>query len=494
MLRTPRLVALFSLASGAALAQPYPRGPVTLTDRPPAPGGPELSLSAGVGTGLIRSDSFTTGSLLQVEAQADLFVTRAFGFGARYRFLNAQTAGDRETLALHPVSAGLRIRLFDNESARRAWTFEPEGGYAFTTGGRADGGPFVGLSIARSVGGFVSASTSANVAVVLSAMQGLGALSDVRVFSLGLRLSPAFNAFAPRDLATASRSASFHYTWGVKWFMLGASFGARDAFTLSPGFALVFGLPVTRWFEPVAQVDLAYWLRTASPDEPAPLVYSFLGGVRLRMNGLAPLYASVLGGWQIATSRSPQTVGDGAIVDVGFGLNLLPCGGALQIGVHYRRGFSHEAEDFNALFLVMGGTFGSRVGSVGEAPLGNDPPARCGSSPTTPSLDARRYDASAQVAATPVEVSVVIGAALLGGLVQFHLDPTVLPMERLVRAGYVTVRVEGPPEALPQASAELRAALDARGVTVQHAGTVAISGAREVRAVFTLWPPGARPR
>jgi MYXO-CTERM domain-containing protein len=186
----------------------------------------------------------------------------------------------------------------------------------------------------------VSASTSVNAAVVLSAMQGLGSLSDVRVFSLGLRLAPAFNAFAPRDLATASRPASFHYTWGVKWFMVGASFGARDAFTLSPGFALTFGVPVTRWFEPLAQVDLAYWLRTANPDEPAPLVYSFLGGVRLRMNGLAPLYASVLGGWQIATSRSPQTVGDGAIVDVGFGLNLLPCGGALQIG-----GFNSNSMD-----------------------------------------------------------------------------------------------------------------------------------------------------
>ena len=58
---------------------------------------------------------------------------------------------------------------------------------ARTTGGRADGGPFVGLSVARSVGGFVSASISANVAVVLSAMQCLGALSDVRVFSLGSR-------------------------------------------------------------------------------------------------------------------------------------------------------------------------------------------------------------------------------------------------------------------------------------------------------------------
>lgn len=533
MLRTARLVALFSLATGAALAQPSPRGPVTITDRPTAgaearrwppaqrlqgrpecapgtpfpppgapfpcrwplpPGGPELSLSAGVGTGLVSSDSFTTGSVFQLEAQADLFVTRSFGFGARYRFLNAQTAGDRESLALHPVSAGLRLRLFDNESARQSWTFEPEGGYAFTTGGRAEGGPFVGLSIARSVGGFMSESTSANVAVVLSGMQGLGALSDVRVFSLGLRLSPSFNAFAPLDLATAPRPAAFHYTWGVKWFMLGGSFGARDAFTLSPGFALVVGLPVTRWFEPVAQVDMAYWLRTLSPDEPAPIIFSFLGGVRLRMNGLAPLYASVLGGWQISTSRAPQTVGDGAIVDVGFGLNLLPCGGALQIGVHYRRGISHDAEDFNALFLVLGGTFGSREGSVGEAPLGSGAPARCGSSPTTPSLETRRYGAGAQVVATPVEVSVVIGAALLGGLVQFHIDPSALPIERLVRAGYVTVRVEGPPEALSQASAELRAALDARGVTVQHSATLAISGASEVRAVFTVWPPGARPR
>ncbi len=533
MPRTARLVALFTLASNAALAQPAPPSPVTLTERPmtspeprrwpPAqrlqgrpecapgtplpppgapfpcrwplpPGGPEVSLNVGVATGLVSSDSFTTGSVFQLEAQADLFVTRAFGLGARYRFLNAQTDGDRESLALHPVSAGLRFRLFDGESARRSWTFEPEGGYAFATGGRSEGGPFVGLSVARGVGDFVNESTSANLAVVLSAMQGLAALSDVRVFTLGLRLSPSFNAFAPLDVATPPRAPSFHYTWGVKWFMLGGSFGARDALTLSPGFAFVLGLPVTRWFEPVAQVDMAYWLRTANTDEPAPIVYSFLGGVRVRMNGLAPLYASALGGWQIATGRSPRAFGDGAIVELGFGLNLLPCGGALQIGAHYRRGVSHDAVDFNALFLVLGGTFGSRVGSVGEAPLDGGAPTRCGSSPTLQSPEARGGYAGAQVAARPVEVSVVIGAALLGGLVQFHIDPSVLPIERLVRAGYVTVRVEGPPEALPQASAELHAALDARGVTVQHSATVAIAGASEVRAVFTLWPQGARPR
>ena len=63
-----------------------------------------------------------------------------------------------------------------------------------------------------------------------------------------------------------------------------------------------------------------------------------------------------------------------------------------------------------------------------------------------------------------------------------------------MRAGWVTVRVEGPAEALPQATAELRAALDARGVAVQGYAMAAIPGASEVRAVFTLWPPGTRPR
>jgi hypothetical protein len=79
-------------------------------------------------------------------------------------------------------------------------------------------------------------------------------------------------------------------------------------------------------------------------------------------------------------------------------------------------------------------------------------------------------------------------------MVRFQLNLAALPIERLLRAGWVTVRVEGPPEALPQASAELRAALDARGVTVQGYATAAVPDASEVRAVFSVWPPGTRPR
>lgn len=98
------------------------------------------------------------------------------------------------------------------------------------------------------------------------------------------------------------------------------------------------------------------------------------------------------------------------------------------------------------------------------------------------------------VSAEPVEVSVPIGAVLFGGLLRFQLDPSALPIERLLRAGWITVRIEGPPEALPQALAELRATLDARGIAVQGYSTAALPGSAEVRAVFTLWPPGTRPR
>lgn len=529
MRRTAALVAILSLFARAASAQTAPgvyvadRAPPSLARRewpiaqrlrglpvcapmtpfppPDAPfpcrralrsAGPELSLGLGAGAGLIASDSVTTGSALQLDAQADLFVTPAFGFGARYRFLNAQTDGDRDTLELHPLSAGLRIRIFQDDVDRTSWTLEPEGGYAFTTGGRADGGPFVSLSVVRSVGAFVTEGTSLNLALAATVLQGVGSLSDVRAFTLGLRVGPSFNAHAPRDVATSARPASFHYTLGLRWYMLGLAFGRMDAVAASPGGALQFGVPVVRWFEPFAQVDMAYWSRGPKNDDPAPLTFSLMGGVRVRMNGLAPLYVSALAGYQVAAGRSPRGFGDGAVMDLGFGLNITTCGGSFQFGAHYRRGLSHEADDFNALMLVMGITFGSLTGSVGEAPLDHSATGRCVSSPSRGST--QYVQQPVQVVATPVEVSVVVGVALFGGLVQFHLNPDVLPLERLVRAGAVSVRLEGPAQVLPQAEAELHAALDARGVTVRQSSTVAIGGASEVRAVFTIWPPGAGPQ
>lgn len=99
-----------------------------------------------------------------------------------------------------------------------------------------------------------------------------------------------------------------------------------------------------------------------------------------------------------------------------------------------------------------------------------------------------------QVNVEPVEISVVIGASLFGGLVEFHIDPSVLPIARLQQSGWVTVRVEGPPAVLPQAEAELQGALSSQGVMVQGFARVAVPDASAVRAVFTVWPPGTRPR
>jgi hypothetical protein len=453
----------------------------------------------GVSAGHIHSDSFTTGPAMQVEAQADLWVTRAFGLGLRYRFLRAQTDGDRETLTLHPLSAGLRIRLWTDETERESWTLEPEGGYALAAGGRAEGGAFAGLTVARNVGWVASDTGSFNSALALSVLQGFGAMGDVRVVSLGVRVGPALNAFAPTDADVPRRPAAFHYTFGVQWAVLGARWGLVDAVAVSPNVGVVFGVPLTRWLEPVVRADLSYFA-PIKRDEPSPVSFAFLGGVRFRLNGLAPLYASALAGWQVVGGRSPLAYGDGAVLDLGVGFNPTICGTSLQIGVHYRTGLSHQATDFNALMLVLGFTYGSRGGSVGDAPLDSGRPHRCtpARSPHVPYGTAGQSPAPVQaqvaVVADPVEVVVPIGASLFGGMVRFQLNLAALPIERLLRAGWVTVRVEGPPEALPQASAELRAALDARGVTVQGYATAAVPDASEVRAVFSVWPPGTRPR
>jgi hypothetical protein len=469
----------------------------------------------GLGFGHIRSDSFTTGSIFQFDVQTDLYLTRAFGVGLRYRYLHAQTDGDRESLTLHPVSAGLRLRIFNDEADREAWIFEPEGGYAFVGGGRAEGGPFAGLTIARNFGNFISEGGSANGALTLSALQGLGSMVDVRIITVGLRLAPSFNAFAPHNVDVPRRATRLHFTVGAKWYMLGGRWGTTDAFALSPGGAITFGLPVTRWLEPIVQADVTYF-QPLQRDGASPLAYAFLGGLRIRMNGFAPLYLSGLAGWQVVSGRAPLAFGDGALFDAGFGFNGAMCGGSIQLGVHYRRGFSHEAENFNAVMFVVGATLGSRAGSVGEGPLDHVRPYRC-SPPSVaraplppppprppppppppptfvpPRVDLRVEVPRVTVAAEPVEVSVPIGAVLFGGLVRFQVNVSALPIDRLVRAGWVTVRVEGPPDVLPQATAEIRAALDARGVAVQGYAMAAIPGASEVRAVFTLWPPGTRP-
>ena len=92
----------------------------------------------------------------------------------------------------------------------------------------------------------------------------------------------------------------------------------------------------------------------------------------------------------------------------------------------------------------------------------------------------------------PVVVEVVLGYALLGGALRIGIRPDDLPLARLVRAGWVTVELRGPSGALGRAEGQLRAAL-ARGRARVDGFVLVPTQGREIRAVFTIWPPGAQP-
>jgi hypothetical protein len=90
----------------------------------------------------------------------------------------------------------------------------------------------------------------------------------------------------------------------------------------------------------------------------------------------------------------------------------------------------------------------------------------------------------------PVVIDVDLGAAFYG--VQVHVDPRLLPFDRLRGAGFVQVELSGAAGAIGAFQGELSAALGRGGVRVD-AWASAPTGESVVRARFTIWPPGTRP-
>ena len=74
-----------------------------------------------------------------------------------------------------------------------------------------------------------------------------------------------------------------------------------------------------------------------------------------------------------------------------------------------------------------------------------------------------------------------------------NIDVRSLPLAQIRDSGFVTVQIIGPPAALARAEAELRAALGPDGARVSGFASVAMPERMDVRAIFTIWPPGTRP-
>ena len=91
----------------------------------------------------------------------------------------------------------------------------------------------------------------------------------------------------------------------------------------------------------------------------------------------------------------------------------------------------------------------------------------------------------------PIVVEVLLGVSLFGGALDLRVDPSMLPLARFAGAARVEMRLEGPSAALDAAEARVRAVVDAEGKRLDAVVRVPTNGS-QVRAIFTVWPPGAR--
>jgi hypothetical protein len=81
---------------------------------------------------------------------------------------------------------------------------------------------------------------------------------------------------------------------------------------------------------------------------------------------------------------------------------------------------------------------------------------------------------------------------LFGGAVRVSINPRLLPLGKLRRAGFVEIRLSGPASALPRFEAELRAVLRRNRLSVNAWARAEAKGG-VVRAKIIIWPPGTRP-
>lgn len=516
----------------------------------PAPGEPytcrpsfetedlHMGLSFDLGAAYVHGPKPLLGNGIGIGVGLDFSVARELMLGFRYQYLVAGDAGfdgddddhfddvDDPNLGVHLFGAGLRLRLFNDEAGREGWIFEGEGGLALT---QDPGllGPYARVGVGRSIGAFFSPNTGGNFALVLSYAQGFGELADLRAVMLAARLYPEWGIPEPRNMHTRPEEASFLYTFGVRLMLFGGSWGAWEGGGVAPGFGLSFGLPLTMGLEPRASVDLMY---LGNNDADMPFLMTGLAGMRFRLTDLLPMYVDVMGGYTLVASTEPRPFDRGAVFDTGLGVYAAGCDGALHVGLHYRAGLSPDNEDMHMIYVAMGGDYGSRDEGEGVTAFG-DSTAGCGGwspgsvdlpppppQPATPppvrTEGGGRLDLDAQmpgvqipgvqipgvqipgveveVRVEPIRVEISLGLSF-GGFLRAQISPSVLPLAQLREAGFVTVEIIGPPDALLRAQADLRAALGPDGARISGFALVPAPDRVDLRAVFTIWPAGTRP-
>ncbi|HUH04663.1 MAG TPA: hypothetical protein VML75_21855 [Kofleriaceae bacterium] len=490
---------------GAYTCRPYRyRGPV------------QWSLDVDWTSGVVTGPDALLGGTSGLGVALGFALTRWLTVGPRYQLLGfgrgtPPGAGESASAVVaNDLLAQARLRGFTDEVDRDAWALSAAAGYSFRSTALGSG-PIARLAIAREGGLYVTAHGAMTTALELAYEQAFDD-SDLRMVTASVRGGFEVGIRTPRNVEEPEPGPPFRYS-------VAGEFRAGTLF----GFGLTVGTPMTDQAFLRLTVDHSFGRDGATLQGFDGASWGALGGVRLMPFGsVAFPYLDLQGGWDFTAAegdagRPPGGAGRG---DVEVGVRLASfCGAAVDVGARIRTRMGSDGVEPRDGALVLRFELGH-----GARALGWRTPGGCGRSvPTRPqpvlpsNLGVRGVDGTGagnaegavegtvggtvegtvetgiEVRIEPVVIEVELGAVLFGGAIEVRIDPRSLPLDRLRAAGFVEVELTGPAAGLARFDAELRGVLSRQGLTV-HGWTQTATDARVVRARFTIWPPGSRPR
>ncbi|MCE9580444.1 MAG: hypothetical protein K8W52_45415 [Deltaproteobacteria bacterium] len=493
-----------------------PRGGEPIPCRPAIiPTGPQFGYGLDWTQGATFGGVPTTGAAHAWGIEVMWAATRSVSLGPRYELggVGTPSGGRNDTIAHldQHLLAVAKHRFWTDEVDRDAWTLSVGAGYAIRGDALGGSAPMARIGIAREVGLYGSDTLAGTGAIEVAYEQSFGS-ERLSALLASLRFGMEWGIREPLNLGTPDEPAPIKYTvsgdfYGGPALGLGMTVGLRASpmWSLETSGTFMFG-------------------RTDGATEHGfdGATWALMSGPRMTLPrpAFAPVYLQVQAGpaW---VARDPERettwLGQGEL-----GLRfLVGCGdhAGVDLGAWVRADVA-DGIDVTAGGMVLRLVIGSRAGAPGGHPVFDDgrdhcapeaprfateppppPPPPAPPPPPTPvdggavggQIDAHvEVDAHVQVEIKPVVIDVTLGAVLFGGAVRVQIDPRILPLARLPGAGWVTVLLSGPPEALASFRAELGATLDRNGARVDGWAEVA-TAARAVTARFTIWPPGTRP-
>jgi hypothetical protein len=458
------------------------------------PGLPQWDLQLDWTTAIAGGSDRLTGGAQALGVELGFTLARVLTLGVRYELMGVGLRPEETASSISQRFYGqARYRLFIDEADRSAVALIGGAGLVLQPDALGGDAPVVRLAIAREVGSYLDDDSVVTGALELGAARSFGAPA-VSEITASLRLGFELNVAEPRNLSEPRpRESGRLWTSGEFSFLvpvslgLGASIGAR----------------LGRHADVVASAGYAFG-RT-DDGELAGLHGTWAAQAGLRVDAGWPYLLVQAGPGWFASDDGPDVR---LLVDAEIGAEAALGCQSVSLGVRLRADPVDGLDILSgALVLRLALGAGVRV-SAGtschadhgaymptpprppEPPRPEPPPASSPAEHGTPALPGGGA-VVVEVAPQPIVIDVTLGVVAFGGLLSVSIDPRLLPLARL-RGVDADVRVEGPAAALAAYTGELRAVLGRERISVSGWATLATSS-QEVHAIFTIYPPGARP-